>query len=134
VVAANLSGSALAIGWFCFVVGLIVMFVGIAIGIYLSLSKSTKDAEDVKKKVDEAKKQVDALQASAVSSSLTAAPNQEAADQAQTQAAAAKSTLDEISSIIGSLPENLRFAGLLVLVGVALMSVATVQFGGQSIF
>jgi hypothetical protein len=134
VVAANLSGSALAIGWFCFVVGLIVTFVGIAIGIYLSLSKSAKDAEDVKKKVDEAKNQVDALQASAVSSALTAAPNREAADEAQTQAATAKSTLDEISSIIGSLPENLRFAGLLVLVGVALMSVATVQFGGQSIF
>jgi uncharacterized membrane protein len=131
VVAANLSGSALAVGWFCFVVGLIVTFVGIAIGTYLSLSKSTKD---VKKKVDEAKNQVDALQASAVSSSLTAEADQNAADQAQTQAAAAKGTLDEISSIIGSLPENLRFAGLLVLVGVALMSVATVQFGGQSIF
>ena len=45
-----------------------------------------------------------------------------------------KSALDEVSGIVAALPENLRFAGLLILVGAALMSVATVQFGGHSIF
>jgi hypothetical protein len=32
------------------------------------------------------------------------------------------------------LPENLRFAGVLVLVGTVLIGVATIQFGGTSLF
>ena len=47
---------------------------------------------------------------------------------------AAKSALEQVGSIVASLPENLRFAGLLVLVGAVLMSVATIQFGGTSLF
>lgn len=108
--------------------------VGIAIGAYLSLFKSTTDVKEVEEKVDRAKAQVDELRDTAVLGSLTAGADQNAADKTQAQAAATKSTLDEIGSILGSLPENLRFAGLLVLVGIALMSIAMVQFGGTSIF
>jgi hypothetical protein len=46
----------------------------------------------------------------------------------------AKSALEQIGGIVGSLPEHLRFAGLLVLVGTVLVSVATIQFGGTSLF
>jgi hypothetical protein len=33
-------------------------------------------------------------------------------------------------SVVASLPENLRFAGLLVLLGTGRIGVATIQFGG----
>jgi hypothetical protein len=39
-----------------------------------------------------------------------------------------------VQGIVAALPENLRFAGLLVLVGTVLMGVATIQFGGVSPF
>jgi len=47
---------------------------------------------------------------------------------------AAKSALEQVQGIVGALPENLRFAGLLVLIGTLLISVATVQFGHISLF
>jgi hypothetical protein len=58
----------------------------------------------------------------------------EAAADADTSAGAAKSALDQMSGIVGALPENLRFAGMLALVGTVLVSVATVQFGGTFLF
>ena len=65
---------------------------------------------------------------------MKATADESAAASAQTTAAEAKNTLEEIGGIVGALPENLRFAGLLILVGTVLMSVATVQFGGHSLF
>jgi hypothetical protein len=132
--AANLTGNAEVVAWICFVSGLVLLVSGVVIGLFLTFTKTKRSAEDVKKKVEDAKEKIDALQESAVSGSLRAEADQGTANQATAQAAVAKSALDEISGIISSLPENLRFAGLLALVGVALMSVATVQFGGHSIF
>jgi cell division protein FtsL len=132
--ATNLTGNAELVAWICFIAGVVLLLAGVVIGLYLTFTKAKRDVEEVKKKVEEAKNHVDDLRASAVSGSLRGEANEEAASAATAQAAAAKSTLEEISGIIGSLPENLRFAGLLVLVGVVLMSVATVQFGGHSIF
>jgi hypothetical protein len=49
-------------------------------------------------------------------------------------AGAAKTAVEQISGVVGALPENLRFSGLLLLVGTVLVSVATIQFGGTSLF
>ena len=46
----------------------------------------------------------------------------------------AKTAFEQVEGIVASLPQNLRFAGLLVLVGTALIGVATIQFGGVSLF
>jgi len=53
---------------------------------------------------------------------------------ASTLTESASSTLKELSGIVGALPERTRFAGLLILVGTLLISVATIQFGGTSLF
>ena len=133
-IVANLTGSANTVAWICFVAGLILLLAGVVIGLYLTFTKTKSDAEKARQKIEEASQHIDNLQASAVSASLKAEADPQQATTAQTQAAAAKSALEGIGDIISSLPENLRFAGLLVLVGVVLMSVATVQFGGHSIF
>ena len=126
-----MSRSAEIVAWTCFVVGIVLLFAGVAIGLALTFGKKV---QDVKRKVEEAKDKVDQLRETAMSGSLKAAPDEGAAATAQSKAAEAKSTLEEIGGIVGALPENLRFAGLLVLVGTVLMSVATVQFGGHSLF
>ncbi len=76
---------------------------------------------------------------SAATSAVTGATT--AADDAASSAAGAaasndtaKTKLEQIESLIGSLPEELRFAGFLILVGTVLMGVATIQFGGTSLF
>jgi hypothetical protein len=125
------SRSAEIVAWSCFFVGVVLLFAGVAIGLALSFRKQ---AQDVKRKVDEALDQVDELKDMATSGWMKATADEGAAATAETKAAEAKSTLQEIGGIVASLPENLRFAGLLVLVGTALMSVATVQFGGHSLF
>jgi hypothetical protein len=125
------SRSAEIVAWSCFFVGVVLLFAGVAIGLALSFRKQ---AQDVKQKVDEALDKVDELKDMATSGWLKASADESAAATAETKAAEAKSTLKEIGGIVASLPENLRFAGLLVLVGTALMSVATVQFGGHSLF
>ena len=126
-----MSRSAEIVAWTCFVVGIVLLFAGVAIGLALSFRKQ---AQDVKRKVDEALDKVDELKDMATSGWLKASADESAAASAETKAAEAKTTLKEIGGIVASLPENLRFAGLLVLVGTALMSVATVQFGGHSLF
>ena len=126
-----MSRSAEIVAWACFVVGIVLLFAGVAIGLGLTFWKRT---QDVRQKVEEAKGKVDQLKATAMSGSLKATPDQDAAASAESVAADAQSTLEEIGGIVGALPENLRFAGLLILVGTVLMSVATVQFGGHSLF
>jgi hypothetical protein len=125
------SRSAEIVAWSCFFVGAVLLFAGVAIGLALSFRKQ---AQDVKQKVDEALDKVDELKDMATSGWMKATADEGAAASAETKAAEAKSTLQEIGGIVASLPENLRFAGLLVLVGTVLMSVATVQFGGHSLF
>ena len=126
-----MSDSAEIVAWVCFVVGIVLLLVGVGIGLVLSLRRVTREWHQ---KMTQLRGQVDDLKATAVTGSMRAAPDEGAASAVEAQAAAVKSSLDEIGGIVASLPENIRFAGLLVLVGAALMSVATVQFGGHSIF
>jgi NAD/NADP transhydrogenase alpha subunit len=133
--ATTLTRPAKVVAWICFFVGLALLGIGTVLGLVISFKKvSGSDAKDVKQKVAQVKNQVIALQASAKEGFGVATTDASKAAAAQATGDAANSTLDEINSIIGSLPEQLRFAGLLILLGVALMSVATVQFGGTSIF
>ncbi len=126
-----MSRSAEIVAWSCFFVGVVLLFAGVVIGLFLTFWRKT---QEVKQKVEEAKSKVEELKQTAMSGSMKATADESAAASAQTTAAEAKSTLEEIGGIVGALPENLRFAGLLILVGTVLMSVATVQFGGHSLF
>jgi len=113
------------------VVGILLLLAGVVIGLALTFRKATKQVEH---KMRQVRAKVDELTETAVSGSLHSHADHEAAATAEAAGADVKSALDEVSGIVGALPENLRFAGLLVLVGAALMSVATVQFGGHAIF
>jgi hypothetical protein len=124
------SRSAEIVAWVCFIVGIVLLLAGVLIGLALSLRRT----KDWQQKMGELRGKVDELKETAVSGSLRATADEGAASTAEAKAADVKSALDEVSGIVGALPENLRFAGLLVLVGAALMSVATVQFGGHAIF
>ena len=128
------------IGWACFVVGLVVLGAGVYLGVTTKTPTTTDHAKSKLKaadeKLEEAKQHLDntravmAVTADAGDSEKVAG----AAGAAGASADAAKSALEEVQGIISSLPETLRFAGLLVLIGTVLMGVATVQFGGVSLF
>jgi FtsZ-interacting cell division protein ZipA len=134
------------VGWACFVVGIVLLAAGVGIGLWVSLKQASHKAEDAKKKIDEVKAKLDEARghiertksAAAVSDLegvAAAAPQAtEAVEAAGASTEDAKSALEQVGNIVASLPENLRFAGLLILVGTVLMSVATVQFGGVSLF
>ena len=122
--------SAHIVAWTCFAIGLVLLLIGTAIGLVMSFRKQVAAA---KAKLRAAIVQVEALGATATQAANSDA-NPATATAAGAQAAGAKSALEDLNSLIASLPENLRFAGLLILVGALLMSVATVQFGGHSIF
>jgi hypothetical protein len=124
------SRSAEIVAWTCFVVGIVLLLAGVVIGLALSLKRT----RDWRQKVNEAKDKVDELKATAMSGPMAATAREGEPAPAEIKAAEAKSTLEEIGGLVGALPENLRFAGLLILVGAALMSVATVQFGGHAVF
>jgi hypothetical protein len=66
--------------------------------------------QKVQEKVNEAKQQIDTLTVTAVEAAQTSAPNAAQATAAAGTGEAAKGTLDEINSIIGSLPEVLRLS------------------------
>jgi FtsZ-interacting cell division protein ZipA len=135
-----------AVAWLCFVVGVIVLFGGVAIGLWTSFRKAPQTAEQAKAKLEEAHAKIDEARAqieesaSAVAESnlesftASAADATSAAEAAGASAEAAKSAFEQVQGIVAALPENLRFAGLLVLVGTVLMGVATIQFGGVSLF
>lgn len=126
-----MSTQAEVVAWTCFVVGTVLLLVGVVIGFYVTFKKTT---EDMKQKVDEAKQWIDELKVTAVTAAETDKASQPAAAAAASSAEAAKSTLEQLQGIIAALPEATRFPGLLILVGAVLMSVATVQFGGHSLF
>jgi gas vesicle protein len=135
-----------AVAWLCFFVGVLVLFGGVAIGLWTSLRKAPRTAEEAKVKLDEARTKIDEAKAHIEESSAavadsnlesftaSAADAAVAAEAAGESAAAAKSAFEQVQGIVAALPENLRFAGLLVLVGTVLMGVATIQFGGVSLF
>ena len=139
-------GQADLVGWICLVVGVGVLLAGALIGVRTSLKQAPQKAEEAMTKIDEA--QANIVQAKAHLEQTSVAVGEanlegvgaaadgatQAAEAAQQSTEAAKSALEQVQSIVGSLPENLRFAGLLVLVGTVLISVATIQFGGVSLF
>ena len=136
------------VAWTCLVIGVIVMGAGVVIGVWTSLRKPTTDAtkliaeaqsklEEAQAGLAEARQQIQDAEESGLESLDGAAVTGVAG--AATEAAAAstkdaKSALEQVQGLVGALPENLRFAGMLVLVGAVLMSVATIQFGGTSLF
>jgi hypothetical protein len=135
-----------AVAWICFGVGIVVLLIGVVIGLWTSLARPSKKTEEAIAKLDEAKARIGEAQAhierttsAAASADLegfnATAPNMtESVEAAGESTEAAGTALEQVESIVGSLPENLRFAGLLVLVGTVLMGVATIQFGGVSLF
>jgi hypothetical protein len=135
-----------AVAWLCFVVGMAVLLGGVAIGLWTSFQKAPQTAQTAKDKLDEArarieevKGHIEASTSAAAGSDLesfttSAAEATTAAAAAGESADAARSALDQVQGIVAALPENLRFAGVLILVGTVLMGVATVQFGGVSLF
>lgn len=78
------------------------------------------NAEAAKQKIDDAKQELAAASQPGVAAAGAAAQ--------------ASWALDEAQEIISALPEHPRFAGLLILAGTILIGVATVQFGGVSLF
>jgi hypothetical protein len=126
-----------AVAWICFVVGLVVLLVGVGIGLFISLKKAPATAADAKAAVENAKSKIDETKArvqEAATPGLEAGQATSSAQAAVATTDAAKSALEQVSGIVGSLPEPLRFAGMLVLVGTVLVSVATIQFGGVKLF
>jgi hypothetical protein len=135
-----------AVGWACFVVGISVLLTGVAVGLSTSLKRAPKKAEEAKAKLEQARAKIQearghiqrtttaVAESGRESPTVGAAEANAAAEAAGESTAAAQTALEQVQGIVASLPENLRFAGLLVLVGTVLMGVATVQFGGVSLF
>lgn len=124
--------SADIVGWVCFIVGLSLIGVGTFVGLS---TKPMQTSDAVKKKAAAAAKHLEvATKHASLAATSTGSDATDAATAASTETEKAKSLLADIGGIIGSLPEHLRFAGMLVLVGALLVSVATVQFGGTSLF
>jgi len=117
-----------------FVLGAVVLVIGIYVGLSTSLKGTTDTA---KEKLEVAKESLDSAKGK-IEETKAAVPDTEDAETAGGAADAAadkaKSALEQASDIISALPENLRFAGLLILIGTILMGVATIQFGGVSLF
>jgi len=128
--------------WICLGVGVLLVAAGVVAGFRSKVATATTAREkidDAKKQVDGAKQQAHSaaqlLQQEGVGDAAKVGSAAKSATKAAADSAdAAKSALEQAGSIISSLPENLRFAGMLVLLGTILMSVATIQFGGTSIF
>jgi hypothetical protein len=127
--------SAHLVAWICFFVGLALLLIGVFIGLATMFPGRFQIAEETARtKIAQVRKRIDDLQDIAVGAAHSDRADEETAGAAVGQGEAAKSALDDVASIIGSLPETLRFPGLLVLVGALLMSVGTVEFGGHSLF
>jgi flagellar basal body-associated protein FliL len=140
-----ITGARAVVAVICLIVGIVVLLAGVGIGLFLSFRQAAPPAQldQAKQELDKAEQHVVTARAEIAglgSRGLEAggAPDTSKAAAATASAAAsteaAKSAIEQIQGAIASLPENLRFAGLLVLVGAVLMSVATVQFGGTSLF
>jgi hypothetical protein len=135
-----------AVGWLCFVLGAVVLVGGAAIGLSTSLKRAPQKTEEARAKLEEARARIDEARAHIEETTSAAADSDlesvaassvqasTAAEAAGASTDAAKSALEEIQGILAALPENLRFAGLLILVGTVLIGVATIQFGGVSLF
>jgi hypothetical protein len=126
------------VAWVCLVVGLVTLLSGVVLGMWIGLRRVPQRAGA---KIDQAKQKLEtAHQNMALASQSIGAGDAASGDASKAASTAsastqeAKSALEEVAGIVGSLPENLRFAGMLVLVGTVLIGVATTEFGGTSIF
>jgi predicted histidine transporter YuiF (NhaC family) len=126
-----MSTQAEIVAWTCFVVGTVLLLVGVVIGFYVTFRNTRAQ---IQTKVEEAKQRIEELKTTALSAARADSASEPAAAAAASTAEAAKGTLEQLQGIIAALPEATRFPALLILVGTALMSVATVQFGGHSLF
>lgn len=134
------------VGWLCFVAGILVLAGGVAIGLSISRMQAGGGAKAAKTKLEEARSNIadakrhiertasEVSQPAMESAGIDASGATEAAKAAGDSTDAAGTALEQVEGIVASLPENLRFAGLLVLVGTVLMGVAVIQFGGVSLF
>jgi hypothetical protein len=130
-----MSSQAEIVSWACFVIGAALVVIGLLIGLYLTFRKTVQETKQrLEEKANDVRRQINSLQTIAVDAASTAQANPAQATAATGAGEAAKGSLEQIKDIIGSLPEAMRFPGLLILVGSVLMSVATIQFGGHSIF
>jgi uncharacterized protein HemX len=143
VVIGTLSTSAKAVSWTCFGLGIALVVAGVVYGFVVIFWKQPQKAKQkAEQNANEAKATIDALANKGLVAAKTKGVSvdavgdiQQTRDEAKAKVDEAKDTvLGDIGSIIGSLPEALRFPGLMILVGTVLMSVAAVQFGGHSIF
>ncbi len=134
------------VAWTCFVVGIALLAGGVYLGLRISTRGVHEKAEEARAKADEAQARlaearghIEQTSAAVAASSLegvgaSTEAATEAVEAAGASAEEATSALEQVQGIIAALPENLRFAGLLILVGTVLMGVATVQFGKVSLF
>jgi exonuclease VII small subunit len=141
------------VAWSCFVIGIGLLGGGVIIGLGTSLRRGRAEADDAQtklgdaqSKLDDARAQLDKARghiqntASAVAETalesvdVSTSKATESVEAAEASAEAAQTALQQVQGIVAALPENLRFAGLLILVGTVLVGVATVQFGGISLF
>ena len=134
-----------AVALTCLVLGVVLMAAGSILGIALStrqnkLARAKGDLDAAQQQFHDTRTRLESMQAGGLESvngaDLAGAGSQlhRAATEAETSVGAAKSALEQVGGIVGALPENLRFSGLLLLVGTVLVSVATIQFGGTSLF
>jgi FtsZ-interacting cell division protein ZipA len=134
------------VAWVCFVLGAIFLVGGAAIGLWTSRRQTPRKAREARAKLEEASSRIHearghieettraATESNLESVAASSAQASTAAQAAVASADAAKSAVEEVQGIVAALPENMRFAGLLILVGMVLIGVATVQFGGVSLF
>lgn len=126
---------AIAVGWACFGLGAVVFVIGCVLGVYIDWKEIDGDASsNVKGKVVKATKEVSDLTTKAVEAANTDGKNTDTASAAEATGTAVVSTMKDVEGLLKTLPERLRFAGFLILIGALLMSVAAVQFGGHSVF
>lgn len=133
-----------AVGWICLFVGIAVLSAGVATGLSMARSVAPRKTDEAMTKLDEAsariaqaKRHIEQTMSAMTESKLestgsSAADATSAAQAAGESTEAARTALEQVQGIVASLPENLRFAGVLILVGTVLMGV-TVQFGGVSL-
>lgn len=134
-----------AVALTCMVLGVLLIVAGSALGIAVStrqtkLAQAKGDLDAAQQRFQATRQQLEGMQAGGLESvgggELEGASSQlhQAAVDAESTAGAAKSALEQVGGIVGALPENLRFSAVLLLVGTVLVSVATIQFGGTSLF
>jgi hypothetical protein len=132
----NLTGKANTVGVACLVVGIALVVAGAVIGLVLNVKNGGSDgtAAVAKSKVENAITKASALKETAKQAAVSTNPEPQTEKSADQAGGEIDGVLKEVAGMIGALPEGLRFSGLLVIFGALLMSVATVQFGGHSIF